>query len=263
MDRRLLATAAVALLAATGGCSLLGNGTTTPGAGDGPTATPTAAPFTYPEGFAASGVTDAEAAVATHEDAITALDSFTVTYHATIETVNETIRVDYDQPSDLADQEALIRFNVTSDEQFYGSTTQYHTGDTVYVRSRGENQTIHRNESRQFNGSTLTARQFVRPLLTEVAYGEATIVQRDGEPMARYRATGLENASAVFGQGVATENVTAFSATLFVDGDGVVRRIEYSATIDRGDSTRTVDATVAVTAVGETTVERPDWVDKA
>lgn len=264
MDRRLLAVAGVALLATTAGCSLLGGGTATPTPTEQPTATPTDAPFEYPEGFAASGVTDGATAAETHRAAITDLDSFTVTYDATLATGNETITVDYDQPSDLADQRALLQFRVSSEQRFYGSTTQFYTADTVYVRSKmPRNETTYSNESQAFNESALAASQFVGPLLTDVRYGEATVLTRNGEPMARYEATELVSARAVFGEGITTENVSSFSATLWVDADGVVRRVEYSATVDQGDSSRSVDATIQVSGIGDTAVERPDWVDRA
>lgn len=266
MSRRAVAATALALLVLTAGCSFLGGGSTTPGANATatPTATATPAAFTYPEGYAASGVTDGEAAADTHREAVLSLDSFTVTYDATISTPNETIDVDYDQTSDLADERALLRFNLSSGERFYGGSSQYYTADTVYVRSTpSPNRTTYSNASRSFNASMLTASEFVDPLLTDVRYGEATVVRRDGESMARYEATGLERADRVFGKDVTAENVSAFSATLFVDADGVVRRVEYSATVTRGESTREIEATVVVTALDDTSVDRPAWVDRA
>ncbi len=292
MDRRIPAAVALALLAVLAGCAG-GGGTATPGpdatatptATDGPTVTggstptatagttpagnttPTATPtptpdsYQYPDGYAASGVTGPQAATAAHAEAMAALSSYTVNYDQTVATDNATVIVDYDQPTDLAAERAIRRFNVTSPDQFYRATSQYFTSDTVYIQSRTEpDRATYRNVSQPFNTSALTASGFVGPVLTDVSYGEATVVERDGMAMARYRATGLEAATALFGEGVSAENVTSFSATLFVSEDGIVRRVEYAATVD---STQEIEATVAVSAVGETGVQRPGWVSQA
>lgn len=266
MTRRTLAVAAVAVLVLTAGCSFLGGdgGTPVGNATATPTATATPAAFEYPDGYAASGVTDGQAAAVTHRESVLSLSSFTVAYDATITTPNETIRVDYDQPSDLADQRALLRFNLSSDRQFYGGSSQFYTADTVYVRSTPRpNQTSYANVSREFNATSLAASQFVGPLLKDATYGEATVVRRDGESMARYRATGLDRADRIFGQEVVAENVSGFSATLFVDSSGVVRRVAYNATVEQAGTSRDIEATVVVTAIDETTVDRPGWVDRA
>lgn len=271
MARRSLPAVLVVVLVATAGCSFLGGqATETPTATGTPTATATPSPtptpsYRFPAGYAESGVTDGSAAMSTHRDAITSLDSYTLTYRATINSSDSNLAVRYDQPTDLADERALVATNFSSSDRELGSSTRFYTSNTLYVRSDppGENNTQYTNRSTDFRASQFTGEQFVRPMLVGVAYGEATIVERSGERLARYESTELTNASAVFGQGVDAENVTSFSATLWVDDSGVVTRIEYSATVDDSRGERSVEAVVAVTDVDETTVERPDWVSRA
>jgi hypothetical protein len=275
MDRRILATALACLLVATAGCSFLGGDATPtaePANGDDSTSTATATPtptatpvsFDFPDGYDTSGVTDGQAAADTHRSAVRSLDSYTVDYEATVNTSSEVVVVDYVQLTNVAEQRALVQSNVSSAEQVYGGTTQFYTADAVYVRSQyPDNTTEYDNATQQFNASALTGSEFVTPLLTDVSYGEASLVDRDGETWARYEATSLDAASRVLGQGVSTENVTSFSATVFVDADGVVRRIEYEATVQRDGATREVAATVTVSDLDGTSVPRPDWVDRA
>jgi hypothetical protein len=59
------------------------------------------------------------------------------------------------------------------------------------------------------------------------------------------------------------ENVTAASATLVVDGDGFVRELSISLTVDGPDGEASATATVRATGVNETTVVEPSWTDEA
>lgn len=91
-------------------------------------------------------------------------------------------------------------------------------------------------------------------------------VQRDGERLYRYDAPrNLSHPAPPF-----SEPPTG-TVTLLVTDDGIIRRfvLEYTgtATVSEAGATRTVNVTQrfvqTYTAVGETTVERPAWVDKA
>lgn len=97
-------------------------------------------------------------------------------------------------------------------------------------------------------------------------YTHTGTVERGGETLHRYEAEqNLETAPPPF-----TEPPHG-TATVLVTEDGVVRRfeLEYAgeATVTVDGEERTVDVTQTFvrtyTAVGETTVERPDWVDHA
>lgn len=264
MRSKPLAALTVAVLLLTAGCSFLG-GNGTPGASpDGSPGDPAAGSFEYPAGYEASGVTAADAAVTTHEDAITSLDSYTMTYNATVDTSQSTVFVNYSQRADLADERALVRSRYATTDQFYGSRTQFYTADTLYVRSdqRGSNNTRYGNVSRQFNASELVPTRFVRPMLTNVTYGEAEVVTRSGVRLAKYESESLDNSSAIRGDttGAAVEN---FSATVWVDDSGVVRRVVYETTVVRNGEERSLRVVVDVSAVGETDVARPDWISKA
>lgn len=97
-------------------------------------------------------------------------------------------------------------------------------------------------------------------------YTHVETIERDGETLYRYEAEqGLETAPPPF-----TEPPQG-TATVLVTEDGVVHRfeLEYAgeATVTVDGEERTVDVTQTFvrtyTAVGETTVERPEWVDHA
>lgn len=97
-------------------------------------------------------------------------------------------------------------------------------------------------------------------------YTYAGTVERDGETLHRYRAERtLDTAPPPFA------DPPRGTATLLVTADGVVRQftLEYagSAPVTVDGDRRTVEVTqtfvLRFTAVGETTVERPGWVDRA
>lgn len=97
-------------------------------------------------------------------------------------------------------------------------------------------------------------------------YSHVETIERDGETLHRYEAEqGLETAPPPF-----TEPPHG-TATVLVTEDGVVRRfeLEYAgeAAVTVDGEERTVDVTQTFvrtyTAVGDTTVERPGWVDHA
>lgn len=250
-------------LVALSGCSGLvpgggnesgGNG---PGGADG---TPTASP--YAAGYAASGVTNATAAVDAHESALLSTSGFAVTYSAKIETGDGTTTVDYDQRVETSSREVLTRTNISGGGTT-GTLAQYYHNGTIYQRSESAaaGGVQYSNRSGQYELRSFTGTRLVQPLVANVSYGSSEVVTHEGERAVRYTDATLQNGTQLLGRNVDPANVSSFQATLVVDSQGVVRHVEYSATIDASDR-RTVDVTVDV-ASGDVTVDRPSWVAKA
>lgn len=268
MDRRHVAVLSLALLLVVSGCSGLLSGDATPADGGEATstatpapATPTPVPFTYPDGYSETGVTDSEAAAGAHTDGILSHDSFTVSYRAAVQTPNRSVQVDFTQQVNTVERRAHLVSAVTGGTNI----AQYYANDTVYVRSESPstNQTSYTSRQQTLNLEEFTGTQFVAPAVANASYGEAAVVERDGETLVRYEARELTNATGLLGSDTSTENVTSFSATLLVDEDGVVRRVEYRATVDRPGGERTLEVVVEVSELDSTTVQRPDWVNRA
>lgn len=256
MHRRHVATLVLALLLVVSGCSGLFGGGATPTPSPQP-ATPTDAPFTYPSGYSESGVTDAAAAKSAHTDGILSYDSFTFGLTADIGTPNRTVQVDVSWRIDKANDRALLRRSSGD-----AGEVQYYENDTVYVRTDlpDSDKTFYNSTRRSLQFEDVTGSHFVGPLLKNVTYGSATTVERNGEQLARYESEGLTGRTSFLRD---PANVTSFSAELLVDTDGVIRRVQYQATIDRPGGERTLDVSIEVTGLGATTVDRPDWFDRA
>lgn len=263
MDRRPLVALSMGFLLVLAGCSgWPGGSTDTPGGQGGDAGTDTPGPgAAYPAGYGADGIADAAAATRAHVDAIGSYDSFTITYRATVTFPNRTTEVDYVQRVDARERRA----HLVSDVSGGTSVAHYYANGTVYVRSESPrtNGTSYSSRDRELDVAAVSGEEFVRPVVTNVSYGAPERVERDGETMLRYEATGLDTAAGVVGEDVSVENVTSFSAVLLVDGDGLVRRIEYEAAVVRNGRERSVTVTIDVTDLDATTVRRPDWVDRA
>lgn len=256
MNRRIGIAILLAVLVALAGCSG-GQGTAT----DTETPSPTAP--SYPSGYSSSGVADADAALAAHESALLSSPGFAFDYRAVINTSNGRTQVDYTQRAETSSKEVLLHSNITGGG-FSGSVIQYYNNDTVYKKtvSARQNRTTYSNQTVEYNLSRFTGKTFVRPILTDVTYGQSERTTYEGTNAVRYSDATLENTTSLLGRNVAPENVTAFSASFVVDARGVVRHIEYSATIKTGSGERTLDVVVD-TRTGDISVTRPDWVAKA
>lgn len=272
MHTRTLATLVVASMLFLAGCSFGGTGSPTPTAADTssadatPTATdtPSGQSFTYPDGYAESGVVDATAADATHRSTLTTTAGFTVTYDAVVTTPNATTYVVYDQQVETESREVLRRTNVTSGD-ITGIVARYYSDDTVYFKSQqpGANEPSYGNQSQQYNIDEFTGIEFVNPALTDVSFGSSEIQSRDGSQVVVYSDATLEAAEGLFGSNIDAASVTDFEATLVVDSDGVVRELRYSATIERSGGDRQVEVTVTIDEIGATTVDEPSWLSQA
>lgn len=269
MHGRALAALVMASLLMLTGCSF--DGGVSPTAADGrgtatamETGTHSGQAPVYPSGFDENGVVNASAVEASHRSALLATSGFSVTYHATVATPNATTRVRYDQQTEVDSGELLRRTNVTSGD-LTGEVVRYYANDTVYVKTRepGATEPGYDTRNKSYALGAATGLEFIRPALADVEYGASERTARDGVEVVVYDDATLGAADGLFGPNVSADDVSAFSARLVVGTDGVVRAITYEATVRRGGRARTVSVAIRVDTVGETTVDRPAWVDRA
>jgi hypothetical protein len=275
--QRQLPVILLAVMLVLSGCSFFGSpasptatdapapsATATPG-DDVATTTTTRTPAPYPPGYGAPGVVDADEAVQAHTQAVTDRESFIVEFNGTALTNESVASISALQAANLSTESAYVITRVEG----RGTTTQFYENGTAYVRTDppGENNTTYRSKSGAFEPRSFTGTDQVEPLLRNVEYGSAERVRRsDGGAFFRYWATGVENVSdvaPVLGAGIDRENVTAFEAGIVVGPDGIVHRSAYRATIRRGDDTLRLAIEVNVLGFESTTVDRPDWLDRA
>jgi len=82
-------------------------------------------------------------------------------------------------------------------------------------------------------------------------------VDRDGRTLFRFTADSFAEGSSFVG------NATDPSATVLVDGNGIVRSAEWNVDVTRDGRSVTITYSYQVDDVGDTSVEEPDWLDDA
>jgi hypothetical protein len=257
--RRVGLAAVVALLVATAGCSGLGLGGDSTGEGYGV------------NGEELDGATLAESTAEGVESAgsYTAEQSSTVagsqqgTEFTTEATT--TTRADFDAGQGLRESQQT---QTSGDRSQQVTSTVYTDGNTSYrQRSVGGNVTYDTQEGapdglggvRPVNITAFD--QNYAPIIDGLAWEEDGTEQTDSTTVTAYAATGVENESQLGLGGDAT--VEEVNGSLLVDGNGLVRAVSFDYSIETAESTTSLDATIALTDVGSTEVEEPEWLSEA
>lgn len=268
--RRRAAVFLLVALVALAGCSLptgdITRDTETPvdDGSDEPTASPTPE-FSYPAGYSDAGVENVTRALENHRSTLAGASGFQVVYSAAVEGGDRSSVVTYDVRAEPPSERALLRFNVTSGD-VAGGYLQYYDNGTMYVASRqpGSENVTYSNASQSYSADQFSGAGWLfRPVLANVTFGSSRVVARDGERVVEYTEGSLRDSGTLPTGRLQSGNVTEFSATMVVGPEGYVRSLEYRATVVDGGTERRLSVTIQVTDVGETTVEHPDWVDRA
>lgn len=269
MTRKPVATVALVVIVALAGCggsgSLdTGTGTPTPAGTETPTPAPTDTPtpslddVSMPQGVSESGVTDRDALVDAHG--------------AALDGKSGTVHIEFRLTVDGEGQNASLTGKVTpNDDRGWmkvatsgGVGTYYTRGDTTYEKVVVDGETSY-GTTDQVSAIPETPRfgadARVRDALWNANWTFDRVVERDGELLLRYEATRVALPESV---DVDRENASATSGGyLLVDQDGVVRHVEVSATVETEEETVEYGLSVSFSGIGSTTIERPDWVDRA
>ncbi|WP_436906557.1 DUF7537 family lipoprotein [Halosimplex marinum] len=133
----------------------------------------------------------------------------------------------------------------------------YHppSSNTTYTRTtfRGRSQVSQSNATNN-RGEPVPAGLLNTVRLTRDGTGTV-----DGDSLQRY--TG-EGSDAIVNQSYFDGSVTDLRVEALVDRDaGLVRVIDYRYEVTSGDTTTTQSLRIRYTDIGDTTVERPDWMD--
>ena len=142
----------------------------------------------------------------------------------------------------------------------------YVDDDRYYAKVVTSRETTYRTREANWGRIPPTDPSTVTPLFGDWNLTYEGTAERDGERL--HRVTGEPPADY---EGADLEAVDAASVELLVTDEGIVRRIEHRATgtvgASRPGETETVEVTYVTRrrygAVGETTVEEPDWVEDA
>lgn len=104
----------------------------------------------------------------------------------------------------------------------------------------------------------------IASLLSDINYTYQGTTRLGGVRVHEYAATTPEQIGGVVGQDKTGSDVnTTVDVRVFISADGVVRRMRILIDQRDGTRTRTLNSTLAYTAVGETSVPEPDWLGTA
>lgn len=251
--RSTVAVALVVVLALLAGCSAVLDGGNGVGEGD-------PSSFDYADGYGPDGVTDGQAAVRSHQSGVVDRGSYTGSYTYTYDTDEGTTDFEVEHRVDFEAEQGLQRADVTSPDQ-EAVITIYRDSDTRYRRSEFNNQTSVNTANDSFDATNLTATDPVRPLLVNASAYESSTAERNGDAVVVYETNETDGVEAFDVNVSAT--LTDFSATVAVDGDGVVRSASYEVSYEVDGDDRELSVKYELSGFGETAVERPAWVEDA
>lgn len=255
VSRSTLAVSFVVLLVALSGCSaLFGGGPSDP------------SEFDYAAGFSADGISDGQQALDSYKQSLQAKQSYTGNYGYVIVTDQGQTDVDVTYRVDSEAKRAIQRAEIDAPNA-NGTTESYYDADQLYQRSSfGGSQSEVSVSQQNFSEANLTAAEAIRPLLVNASEYSTSLEERDDETMVRYETSSIEGADDILGVRNII-NVTSFQASFLVDSEGLIHNatydLSYFVETDSGPQERSVSMTFELSAIGETSVERPSWADEA
>lgn len=258
--RRATAVVLIAVLVLLAGCGGTAGGETTTPATEGsetPTATSTATPTETPtrtpisaSGFPAVDGTEVnETLLATvHRRALSNV-SYTLVLE---EHVNDTdVRVEARREGNVS----LLRTTVGNT-----SETDYTNGSTEYIRSERKNGTFTYRNRTVGNATPYTAKLVVDDYIDSAEHAPVAITTYEGTRVVDLTATRADIKPDAL---VANTTVDAFESRILVDRRGRIRLFTYRISGTTNGDPFGFRLRFRLSNVGSTTVERPDWVDRA
>lgn len=204
-----------------------------------------------------STVADAHAAELESAGSFTYRDTTRIRVNGTLETNRSTVaRFDTDTGAGLVERysDRAGRYAVYGDGA--GSSYERHTPPAGAVRY-----------GQPLSGSARVSRYRnpgIASLLGNIEYTYRGASRLDGDRVHEYAATSPEQIEGVVGGDTTGPDVdTSVAVRVFISNDGVVRQMRIQLDQRDGPRTRTLNATLAYTDVGETSVPEPGWVETA
>ncbi|WP_276299229.1 DUF7537 family lipoprotein [Halorussus lipolyticus] len=220
-------------------------------------------------GLNESGVTDAAALSSAHANYLRNR-SYTVVSNLTARDLDGAVRARADRVRKVAHDPLSVvsRSNVTGEPRRiglyrYDMAVWSSQNDTWYAIERPNGTTYQRaGDDRRPPLASRTGRDSLFVLFSGLNTTLADTEDRGGTARYRVNSTGIRSPDALASQ-LRADSVRNVSFSALVGDTGLVHEYAIEYTAVRGDNTTRIERTVRFTALGETTVERPAWVDEA
>lgn len=259
-----LATILVVVLLVVAGCSggvsqstTEPEGSPTPTASETPTPTPTPSPTATPE----PTLSDVSLPAGVTESSVNAdlAQAHQLALSGTSLTITQSVASDFSRTTTtrVAGGAALQTRNTSGSQ-----TTTWINQTGQFSRTEESGEVSFGKNDRRFNRESILRTFIYEAYLDAGNFRPTDVVSQDGELLIRIEADAVEN-PAPLQETLSIDEMKEFSATALVTQDGVIRSLEIDQSYVRDG--RTTDETVAlnVSAIGETAIERPSWVQKA
>jgi len=208
-----------------------------------------------------------------HREALRSSGSFTVdTVYVLGNETQDFITSNTTSQLDL-DTDRGYRNGTSALGQFRTVRSTYTDGDVTYHRTNNSIQTQYQRATAPYEGGSVQPVNFTTVVgqaanaTSNVSYAESGTTTFDGVEVTRYEASGDALARELGGGStdlLQNASVESASSTVLVDGDGVVRLMNFEVVfVGEDDSRATLRIEQRVTEVGSTTVSEPDWLDEA
>lgn len=226
------------------------------------TSTTTTSAASRPPGFSTDGVTDPAAAVSAHKDVVGALPNYTGTWTLTAVGGDGSTEGEPTEASVRATPESETVHLTYSDhandvEVFYdGTFYEYHPSDDTVLE--GESERLFTNVEKSFEPLAFFAvNSLLAPTLQAADWTASGTVGVRGETGFAYDAAAVSEQRQNQYEDV---SYTGVSGELVVGADGGIARLSYEPEFE-SESTSLQTVSFSLEAVGETTVERPAWLE--
>lgn len=143
-----------------------------------------------------------------------------------------------------------------------GERVQWANDSATYSRVTENGETSYATGSQTFDRERFMQYYRMETFVEAGAYEPTEVVVRDETPLIRIEATETDDAAAIQDR-YGAESVESFESTMLVDEDGRIHEMETTFTYDQDGRTNTQTVAMTTRDVGETSVERPDWVATA
>jgi hypothetical protein len=207
----------------------------------------------YPDGYGPNGVEAPDEAMSNHLGTLHEVDGYSFTYDSLVTEGDAETATGIVHHADNVDE---VGYEIQNRAD--GSVVTYFEDDHVYTRIEQDGEVRYNATAYDYKMSRFTGYQFIGPLLAQVEYKDAEVVETEEGTFYHYVSEEVLGPAEVLRSDVDEDRIERFDVAIVVDDDGVVRHANFVVEADRN-----VTVTMNVDEINSTNVERPDWYDEA
>jgi hypothetical protein len=207
----------------------------------------------YPEGYGPGGVEDARTALSTHMGNLSGHDSYMFTYDALIEQNGSETSLGIIHH---VNNENEVAYQIQNRPN--ASVVVYFEDQRAFIRQEAGGEVRYRAIDQNYSMTDFSGYQYVGPLLAQVDYKDAEVIETDAGTFYHYVSDEVVNPQGILRNTVDENRIDRFDVAIVVDEEGVIRHANFVVEADRN-----ITVTMDVGETDSVDVDRPDWYDEA